>query len=278
MTLPGDDVNRMPDDQLTDSAIEAFFAGVADPGWEHDESLATLADDMAVVMSGPAPVADHALRQLFWETPPVHETTHAAAVGWNLPVARTGDDRPVGGFRGRLRLIAGAALGTALVLSGVGVAGANGALPAPAQRAVASVVEAVSPFEFPHPGGHSPAPSGGGAGTTGDVTGGQAPTPGGQPAVSPPGASSDHPQATLPPSAPSPGSPTDPGSNGLDTARHTPAGQSIPPSVPAPGTPSNLSPGASGNAPTPGLGTARQTPAAAAVPASVPAPSSRPVP
>jgi len=274
MSPPGDDVNEMPNDQLTDGAIEAFFAGVADPGWEHDESLATLAHDMAVVMSAPTPVANHTLRQLFWETPVATETTRAAAPAWNLPVAHAGDDRPVGGFRGRLRLIAGAALGTALALSGVGVAGATGSLPGPAQRVVASVVEAISPFELPHPGGHSPAPSGGGAGTTGDGTGGQAPIPGGQPGVSPPGASSDQPRATLPPSAPSPGAPTDPGSNGLDRAGQTPAGPSIPPSVPVPGTPSNLSPGDSGKAPVSGLDVARQTPAVTAVPPTVPARSS----
>jgi len=276
MSSPSDDVNEMPNHQLTDRAIEAFFAGSSDPGWEHDESLAALADDMAMVMTAPAPVANHALRQLFWETPQVHETTRAAAAARNMPVAPIGDNRPVGGFRGRLRLIAAAALGTGLALSGVGVAGATGSLPDRAQRVVASVVEAISPFEFPHPDGHSPAPSGGVAGSTGDGTGDQAPTPGRQPAVVTPGPSSNDPSA--PSSGPPPAPATGPGSRGLDRAGQTPAGQSVPPSVPGPGTPSNLSPGNSGNPPPSGLDTARQTPAADAVPASVPGPSRRPVP
>src|SRR5215218_6576000 len=134
----------MRDDLLTDETIEAFFVGSSDPAWEHDESLATLADDMAMVMGTPAPVANHALRQLFWETAAAAETTTVVATP-NRPVARSGDGR-LGAFRGRLRLIAGAALGGALALSGVGVAGAAGVLPGPAQEAVARVVEVVSPF------------------------------------------------------------------------------------------------------------------------------------
>jgi len=276
MSPPSDDVYKMPDHQLTDGAIEAFFAGSSDPGWERDESLAILVDDMAMVMTAPAPVANHALRQLFWETPPVHETTRVAATAWGIAVAPIGDDRPVRGFRSRLRLIAAAALGTGLALSGVGVAGATGSLPAPAQRVVASVVEAISPFELPHPGDHSQQPSGGVVGSTGGGTADQAPTPGRQPAVVPPGPSSDHPSA--PSSGPPPAPATGPGSGGLDRAGQTPAGQSVPPSVPVPGTPSNLSPGNTGNPPASGLGTARQTPATGAVPASVPGPSRRPVP
>ena len=269
MSAPSDHGDEMLDDTLTDDAIEAFFLGLPDPAWEHEASLGTLADDMAVVMNTPAPVADHALLQLFWETSAAAETTPQAVAAWNVPVAVIGDGRSVGWFRGRRRLI-GAALGTALALSGVGVAGAAGVLPAPAQRVVAEVVEAVSPFEIPHPEDHSREPSGGGGVTTGDGTDGQAPTGGQQPTASIPGASSDDPQATPPASAPFPGPPAAPGSSGLDRAGQTPAGQSIPPFVPGPATPPNPSPGA-GNSPASGLDTARQTPAAT-TPASVPGP------
>ncbi|MCA1657131.1 MAG: hypothetical protein LC713_05410 [Actinobacteria bacterium] len=260
----------MPNDPLSDAAIEAFFTGVADPGWEHDEALATLADDMALVMANPAPVADHALRQLFWETPAVADAPRTAPEAWNA--VTHGNSRPVGGFRGRLRVIAGAALGTALALSGVGVAGATGVLPAPAQRVVASVVEAVSPFELPYPGDHPRAPSGGGAVTPDQDTGGQAPPAGQQPGVSIPGPSSDQPQTTLPTPGASAGLPTGPGSAGLDQAGRTPAGQQAPPLIPGPGAPSDLSPGASGNAPGADLDRAGQTPAAT-VPATVAGPA-----
>jgi hypothetical protein len=261
MSAPSDHEDEMLDDTLTDAAIEAFFVGLPDPAWEHEASLATLADDMAVAMNAPAPVADHALLQLFWETPAATETTPTAVAARNDPVVLMGNSRSVGWFRGRRRLL-GAALGTALALSGVGVAGAAGALPAPAQRVVAAVVEAVSPFELPHPDGRSREPSGGGAVTTGDGSGGQAPSGGQQPTVGTPGAASDHPQATPP--APSPGPPEAPGSRGLDRAGQTPAGDSIPPFVPGPGAPPNPSPGGIGNAPASGLDTARQTPAVTA--------------
>lgn len=260
----------MRGDLLTDETIEAFFAGSSDPAWEHNESLATLANDMAMVVDAPAPVANHALRQLFWETAAAAETATVVATP-SRAVARTGDGG-LSAFRGRLRLIAGAALGGAVALSGVGVAGAAGVLPAPAQRAVARVVEVVSPFEFPQPGGHLPGPSGGGAVTTGDDPGRQAPTAGQPPTDSPSAASSDLPQGTAPSSEPPSAPPTSPGSNGLDTARQTPAGHSIPPFVPGPGAPSSPSPGGSSNTPASGLDTARQTPAAAAVPTSVPGP------
>ncbi len=267
MSAPSDHDDEMLNDTLTDEAIEAFFLGLPNPAWEHDASLATLADDMAVAMSAPAPVADHALLQLFWETPAAAETTPTAVAAWNVPVAVIGDTRSVGWFRGRHRLIAGAALGAALTLSGVGVAGAAGVLPAPVQRVVAGVVEAVSPFELPDPGGNSPGPSGGGAVNRGDGTGGQAPTAGQQPAVSQgpvvstPAPSADRPQTTPPTFPPSSGPPAGPGS-GLDTARQTPAGQSVPPPIPGPLP--NPSPDGSGNAPAFGLDTARQTPAATA--------------
>jgi hypothetical protein len=270
MSAPSDHEHEMLNETLTDDAIEAFFLGLPDPAWEHEASLVTLADDMAVAMNASAPVADQALLQLFWETPAAAETTRTAVVARNEPVAVIGDSRSVGWFRGRRRLF-GVALGAALALSGVGVAGAAGVLPAPAQRVVAGVVEAVSPFELPHPDGRSREPSGGGAVTTGDRTGNQAPTAGQQPTVSTPGASSHHPQATPPASAPSSGPPAAPGSSGLDRARQTPAGDSMPPFVPGPGIPPNPFPGGSGTAPAPGLDTARQTPAAS-VPASVPGP------
>lgn len=258
MSAPSDDGHEMLDDTLTDAAIEAFFVGLPESPWEHEASLATLADDVAVVMDASAPAADHALLQLFWGTPAVAEPSPTAV--------------PVGAFRGRLRLIAGAALGTVLALSGVGVAGAAGALPAPVQRVVAGVVEAVSPFELPHPDGDSPPGlSEGGAVTTGDGTGGQAPTAGDRPAVGTSGSSSDDPQAVPPTPPPSPGPPGGPGSSGLDRAGQTPAGQWIPPFVSRPGAPPDPSPARSGSAPASGLDTARQTPAAGAR-ASVPGP------
>ncbi len=277
MSAPSDHDDEMLNDTLTDEAIEAFFLGLPEPAWEHDASLATLADDVVVAMNAPAPVADHALLQLFWETPAPAETTPTAVAAWNAPVAVIGDTRSVGWFRGRRRLIAGAALGAALTLSGVGVAGAAGVLPAPVQRVVAGVVEAVSPFELPDAGGNSPGPSGAGAVNQGDGTGGHAPTAGRQPAVSQepaastPGASSDRPQTTPPTFPPSSGPPTGPGS-GLDTARQTPAGQSVPPSIPGPAPLPSPSAGGSGNAPAFGLSTARQTPAAATAPTSEPEP------
>ena len=80
----------MRGDLLTDETIEAFFAGSSDPAWEHNESLATLANDMAMVVDAPGPVANHALRQLFWETAAAAETATVVATP-SRAVARTGD-------------------------------------------------------------------------------------------------------------------------------------------------------------------------------------------
>lgn len=255
---PTDDyVDDMANEALTDAAIEAFFLGSPDPGWEHEASLATLADDMTMALSGPTPIADHALLQLFWTAPTPAESAH--------PGVGADDDRraPVGFFRRRARLVVGAATGTAVALLSVSVAGATGVLPDPAQRVVARVVEAISPFELPRPAG----PSGGGLPSPQD-TGGTSSSVDQQPGVNAPGAPSGHADAT-PGSVP----PADPGSTGLDRAGQTPASKSIPPFVPGAGTPPNPSPPISGAPQPPGLDTARQTPAGTAVPASIPKPA-----
>jgi hypothetical protein len=268
-------MDEMPKDRLTDEAIEAFFLGLPDPGWERDASLATLTDDMAVAMSGPAPVADHAVLRFFWGAPAQAETARSAVSAWDVPGARVGENRPpVGAFHGRRRLVAGAALGTALALFGVGVAGATGVLPAPAQRVVARMVEVISPFELPQPQGHPGGSSGGKAGNGADSSREQAPTTGQQPGArqpggSAPGASSNGPQTAT---TPDPAPPTGPGATGLDRAGQTSAGQSIPSSVPGVGPPGNQPPAKSGGAAATGLDRAAQAPAATEIPSSAPGP------
>lgn len=276
MSQPSDHVDEMPDGTLSDEAIEAFFVGTPDPGWERAEPLVALAGHMAVAVAGPAPTPDHALLQLFWGSPAAVEPTRTLVepAAWGARVTR--DDRSaVLPWRSRLRVLASVTMGAAVALVGVGAAGATGVLPAPVQRVVARAVEAVTPFELPAPSGDRPAkPSGNG---TADIVrdgGGASSSPsGGETSGSSPASPPEQPQRVPATPASGAGAPSGPGSTGLDRASQTPAATSTPASsgVQAPAT-ASPPPASAVPAPAQGLNRTPQPQAGAVAPSSVPGP------
>ncbi len=274
MSQPSDHVDEMPDRTLSDEAIEAFFVGTPDPGWERAEPLVALAGHMAVAVAGPAPTPDHALLQLFWGSPATVEParTLVQPAAWGARATR--DDRSAAlSWRSRLRVLAGVTLGAAVAFVGVGAAGAIGVLPAPVQRVVARAVEAVTPFELPAPSGDRPAkPSGNGAADVVRGDGGASPsgsvTSGSSPASAP-----GQPQRVPATPAAGAGAPSGPGSTGLDRAGQTPAGTSTP-SPSGVQTPATAGPAPASAVPAPaqGLNRAPGAQAGAVVPSSVAGP------
>lgn len=250
-------------DTLTDEAIEAFFSGTPSPGWDQEESLVLLANDVALAVSGPSPAADHALLQLFWATEaPSPATANASRL---LPAPVGGDRRSVPQkLAGRLRLATGVLVASVTALTGIGVAGAAGMLPAPAQRAVARLVEAVTPLELPEPpSDHSTdpadkAPNDDGAQRSGASVPGPDPAPGAGVAPVPP--------PPAPSLAPTPPGPSGPGATGTGGTSSTPAGHS------------SGSPATDRQAPTTGVDRARETPAAPYVPSDHGPPAGSPGP
>lgn len=265
MSSSDDHLHEMFGDTLSDEAIEAFFSAIAHPGWDTEEALRTLADDVAVAVSGPAPAANHALLRFFWATdrpaPAVADSSHS------LPAHMVHDHRPKARtLSGRFRLATGMALASFLAATGIGVAGAAGVLPGPVQRAVTGVVEAVTPFDLPEPtsdrsespidatpedvGGPQPPapvattgppPASGAAPASTPSAGSSAPQP---PTPSAPASTARQPGAQAPTGAqpaspPPPAGPQAPPTTGLDRARQTPAAPYLPPAPPGPpaGTP-----------------------------------------
>lgn len=274
MSQPSDHVDEMPDGTLSDEAIEAFFVGTPDPGWERAEPLVALAGHMAVAVAGPAPTPDHALLQLFWGSPAAVEPTRTLVqpAAWGARVTRA-DRLAVLPWRSRLRVLAGVALGAAVAFVGVGAAGATGVLPAPVQRVLALAVEAVTPFELPASSGDRPAkPSGNG--TADIVRGGGGASPSGSQTSGSSPASPLGPSQRVPATpASGAGAPSGPGPTGLDRAGQTPAGTSTPPpsGVQTPAT-AGPPPVPAVPAPAQGLNRAPGPQASAVVPSSVPAP------
>lgn len=274
MSPVSDHVDEMPDGTLSDEAIEAFFVGTPDPGWERAESLVALAGHMAVAVAGPAPTPDHALLALFWGSPAAVESarTLVQPTAWGARVTR--NDRSAAlPWRSRLRVLAGVTLGAAVAFVGVSAAGATGVLPDPLQRVVARAVEAVTPFELPAPGGDRPAkPSGNG--TADIVRGGGGVSPSGsQTAGSSPASPPGQPQRDPATPASGVGAASGSGSTGLDRAGQTPAGTSTP-SRSAVQTPATASPPPASAVPAPaqGLNQAPKPQVSTAVPSSVPSP------
>lgn len=274
MSRPSDYDYEMTDDVLADEAIEAFFLGLPHIAWEQDEVLAALATDIGAAMDASPPTPDHSLLKLFWAGEPVGR----AEVGARAAVAeRVAGVTPRGApvvirRRGR-RLLGSVAAGMTAVTLGIGTAGATGVLPAPAQRVVARVVEAVSPLELPeptregHPDGSSP---GGGARVAEGGT--QAPAIANKNTTTVP----SRPGPETAPSAVSPTmSPVPEAASSrteLGHAPDTPAAGPVQPPRPQPPS-AGHAPGSSGGTPSSwGVDRARDTPGGTAVPPSPPVP------
>jgi len=140
--------------ELPDEAIEAFFLGDAHDAWEHDAALVSLADQVLMGTTGPAPRPNPALAAFLGQP----SAMLAAPLVATLPPWRPTTDpalRVVQLFR-RLKLTAGIAVAAGVAAAALIVAGTTGTLPEPAMRAVSWAVDTVTPFELPEP-----APAGG---------------------------------------------------------------------------------------------------------------------
>ncbi len=256
MTDGGDYDTEMPQrPQLDDAAIEAFFTGqLAD---EELAPLAGLVEDLHSMTTGPAPAPSLLLAAMLADgfstekgdllATAASNVTGPASQAAGLPTWRK-KKMIIGEFLAGLSVAAKAAFGISAAAAAVTVGGgAAGVLPAPAQHAVATGVEAVTPFSFPDKA--SPRATFGGTVSTDARDGG----------VDGKTVSTD---AKLNGTA---NRPAAPGQNGLDQANTTPAAGHAPTAVPG-GRPATAATQSSA-----GLGTAAGTPAAGHVPASVPA-------
>jgi hypothetical protein len=238
--------------ELTEEVIEAFLLGDTHDAWEQDEALVSLASDVFMGATGPAPKPSPALRAFLGEpdsvSAPAPEMVrplaavpprwHDTAVPGHRPPPAV---RNVVPFFRRLRLTVGIAAAAGVAAAALAVTATTGVLPKPVLQAVSWVVEAVTPFELGDPaptvtGGDQGPPATGPGGLSG--TGAEpGPTgPGGAsgqlPATTPgPGRGAPgQPPATAP--APASGTPGEPGS-----LRPVTPPASIPAGVPAPAEP-----------------------------------------
>ena len=256
------DVDEMPVPPLDDRALEALLSGAqAQSGFDW---LTPFVEDLERASQEPAPVVRPALALLLKEGfTPVNGAAPAApgpapAAMPPAPSTERAVVRPVlRGALGRvaaLSLLAKAGLGFSLVAASTTAAGAAGVLPGPAQDAVAKVVSAATPFNFPDKASDkadhgrnvstdATGASDGVAGVDGKAVSDAAKTTpgnGSTPAGTPNGTGVG---------------PSETGATGLDRANETPAAGHVPTSVPGRGGPPvtpgkpNTPPAAS-NAPT----------------------------
>ena len=167
-----------------------------------------------------------------------------------------------------LGLVAKAGMGLTLVAASTTAAGAVGVLPDPAQHAVATVVEAATPFTFPD-SSRAPEPKVGdkvnpGATVSTDATGTSDGAAGVDGKVVSDAARNRADDPTGTPAGGGVGANT--GAKGLDRANETPASGHAPMSVPSGKGPSAVPGSQAGN----GLGNANSTPAAGKAPSGAP--------
>ena len=241
----------MPLPPLDDRALEALLSGASSPPAGFDW-LVPFVEDLGNVARRPAPERTPALAALL-----------AGGVSFEageLPVA----GRMASRTTRRRRVAAKAALGLGLVAVSTTAAGAVGALPQAAQHALATVVEAATPFSFPD---EARGRVTSGATVSPDATGAsdRTPRPEGNGRSGAAGTEGEETVAgSVGAAEGSTGNGTavgaNPGATGLDRARQTPAAGHVPSSVPA------AREGAGSNGPA----TAAGTPAADRVPPGVP--------
>ena len=297
----GDYGSEMPGHHpLDDAAIEAFFTGQS-----ADEGLAPLAgfvEDLAVMTSGPAPVPSMRLAAMLAEGFSTENGDLLVTAASNVPgPAPQAAGLPkwrkkkmvVAELLAGLSVAAKAAFGVSAAAAAVTAGGAAGVLPGPAQHAVATGVEAVTPFSFPDKANDkadfgstvsSDARDGGVDGATVSAEAklraeanqsAETDPDAGRPAA--PGQNgldraNQTPAVGRAPTAVPSGKPATAGTQstaGLDTAASTPAAGRVPTNVPA-GPPASTPPAGAGTQSSAGLGTASSTPAADRLPGSVP--------
>jgi len=283
MTHFDGDLSEMPVPPLDDRALEALLSG-APPAQSGFDWLVPFVEDLGEAASGPAPAMKPALAMLLAQGFSTEKGDLPATAASNV----TGPASQAAGlpkwrkkmlisellaglatqFAG-LGMAAKAAMGLTLAAAGTTAAGAVGVLPTPAQNAVATVVEAATPFSFPDAANEK---AGFGATVSTDATGASDSAPGVDGKTI-----SDAARARRDAEAPIPAgtATTNPGvrvgantgATGLDRANETPAaGRPPAASLPA----ATGVPVAPGSQASKGLGTASSTPAAGNVPSSVP--------
>lgn len=269
-------------DQIEDAAIEAFFAGNGAGG--EMASLAAFAEEVRAVAQGPVPAPSAQLATMLAHGFSTEQSPAAGAVPAPVQRATRRSRRvAVAELFGNLGMAAKAALGIGIVAAGITGAGAAGALPGPAQDALAAAVEAATPFSFPDSASDSAdfgdrvstdATDGGVDGKeiseeakeNGDAhrADGGAPDEPGQNGLDRAG---ETPAAGHVPTAPPAGG--QPDGTGPDQAGGTPAADHLPEAVPA-GPPAENPPADAGTQSSTGLTTASSTPATDRLPGSVP--------
>jgi hypothetical protein len=276
-------MDEMPVPPLDDRALEALLTGA--PAVQSDfDWLVPFVEDLEGTSAGPAPVVRPALATLLVQGFSTEMGDLPATAASNV----TGPAPQAAGlpkWRKKRMLISELLAGLATKLAGLGMAakaglgltlaaasttaaGAVGVLPGPAQHAVATVVDATTPFSFP---GTANDKSTFGATVSSDATGASDGVPGVDGKAVSDAAKNKHAARTTTSTVantetPATGVGANTGATGLDRANETPAAGHVPTSVPAP-TGSSGTPGSQASN---GLGTAATTPAAGHVPASVP--------
>jgi hypothetical protein len=280
MTHFDGDMDEMPVPPLDDRALEALLTG-ARAGQSGFDWLIPFVEDLEGTSAGPAPVVRPALATLLVQGFSTEKGDLPATAASNV----TGPAPQAAGlptWRKKRMLISELLAGLATKLAGLGMAakaglgltlaaasttaaGAVGVLPAPAQHAVATVVDATTPFSFPDTAN---AKSSFGATVSSDATGASDGVPGVDGKAISDAAKNKHSADTTTSTVansdkPATGVGANTGATGLDRANETPAAGHVPTSVPA-ATSGGSTPGSNG------LGTAATTPAAGHVPTSVP--------
>jgi hypothetical protein len=272
------DTDEMPVPPLDDRALEALLSGAPQPQSGFDW-LVPFVEDLGAAASGPAPATKPALAMLLAQGFSTEKGDLPATAASNV----TGPAPQAAGLpkwrkkmlisellAGLVTKLAGlgmaakAGMGLTLAAASTTAAGAVGVLPAPAQHAVATVVEAATPFSFPDEANDK---SSFGATVSADASGASDGTPGvdGKAVSDAAKAKQDAEASTAVRTDANSGAGVgaNTGATGLDRANQTPAAGHAPTSVPA-------APGAPGSQASKGLDTANSTPAAGNVPTSVP--------
>lgn len=153
MSSTGDDDTEMSRrHNIDDATIEALLTG-----HDADEDLTSVmsfVEDVRITARGPVPVPSAQLATMLVEGFSTEKGDLLVTAASNVPgPARQAAGPPkwrktVIGFIAGLSIATKAALGIGVAAAGVTAAGAAGALPEPAEDAVGTVVEAVTPFSF----------------------------------------------------------------------------------------------------------------------------------
>ena len=253
---------------IDDAAIEAFFTG--NGAGDELASLAGFAEELRAAATGPVPAPSAQLAAMLAEGFSTEQGDLSATAASNVPgpapqaagLPKWRKKKMIGEFLAGLSVATKAAFGITMAAASVTAAGAAGALPEPAQNAVAAAVEAVTPFSFPEEAddnadfGERVSTDARDGGVDGSQISEEAKRNG---------------DAHRPNGAGESNRPADAGQVGLDKANTTPAAGHAPTSVPA-GKPATAgAPATAGSQSSTGISTANETPAAGHTPEAVPA-------